>query len=1675
MRVLLWSWLICSCVLSATIETSSFPNSGTQKTLLHVDVLGRYRISAESVTGSSIELVDRLSGPVLKRGEAGRENGYLDLFLEVGTYQLICENTESGPGTVELKVLPFAHQPMPTPDYLEVVEADLGDMEERSFWVQHDGKSEFRFEAMGRCLKEVRVWYPGDWVDHHQPHIEVRDVRSGQPMTHIEVFANLSPGLYRVSMIGGEPLAWAQESNQHPLLVRIGVPKFDRNARMSFKLSPFGRDVFLAKSSADFLQIRTKEQVNCRLEQAPYHQDRSRFQNATRSRTMTNKSRTSLLTLSGRVPTDLQWVRIQGEPGLETELLFFEANTSEIPRDRQNYLVSSMSSFEADNAVDMSAVGIPISQESTAWEVFVPRLDPETGFTRRLNLLGTSELTLFVEKEGLYVVHEKGDAAGCEYQWTHLSRLNQFRQDDPVPFELADKPVPLSRGYYQLSIRPKQKGILQFSIVPESSQPVNEATAARTDFLRLSWKAPGKKPYYTLKLADRFGVSTGLFFQKLPVDLNQSISLPILPGEFLSFAVRVEPGHLLKVLGLNPNSGLEVYLQSSINGRVEKMKPDVKGIIKPLGSTMFYTAHVQNKASEIQWMTMYQVVAQEAEIDPAGLVDSVSGLPVLEDGQERFQDFTKRQRHAFLLEVTDPGLYTLATSGRLAMGIHVRTRLNTGLYSGSKNGTGRNALVNGYFDRGTYLVLVDALGNSVGRAGLKLVRQEQFDGGAMTPGSIEKEDLPAGTGLVHHVEIPTKGTFEIETLGLGKEFFVRLEDAQGWPVFKPGKMIRRQLELTAGAYAYRILPEAVASRMTSSIKELKEEKPLSGKGPHQLPWNREIAMTWKDGAPDRFQLDAPAEMKAYLKLSEGMFGELIAADGSTTAIQGGSRMEVVLERGGYLLHLKRSIQDDFFPYTLRLDTDQLAPGIEQVRSHFPVDLPMVIGTDELVDLSSFGSVDVSAVLIDEQGSILARLDDSADWNIEYSAQLKAGTYTLRAMNHGTNQGPVRFALQSRKPIELSSQPFPFQWSGDLRGAVLHLPFEMKRDGVISVVNSDPNIQLSVQKGDSVIAEGRGELWIPLKGDERYMLKAWVTGGQKGQASLSSSFLDVKRESLSRKLKLKPGQLYQVALEEPVSLDINPVDVQVEASGNWEEGSAKLDRMVHPQASTVWLRSKRAVTLQAAQLKPGERLSVPLNQGRAHLSAKSNEFKVLRILSPGLELLGSVGDPGSTTYWNRMWLQPGQTWLVGGSDESEMVLWNGNLEEGSHLVEVELLDINEGNMTLDGERGLPTQTIQPRQMVRIKTSGLTGMLRCRTEAGVMVVWGNEQGPLQLEMQRDSNLQSVVELGSGVEWIRIYNSRGSSAKFDLQLDPVTSIGSGHLLGSSRVTLQDQPIDLNMLDGQVKWLDVKSAHSIWAQHSAGESVHVRFFGAKGSYQKSWPLVPDVDGVVGAIRIEAPPGRVRVWSAPSAKKKWASLGEPMVVHESQAFGKAMQLSLSDQVESWPLSVETAIWAQLNLSDQADVVLLGAEGNDCTLHSGSAQASNVVFLSPGTHTIKGRARSGSIVRVSIHAIEMQTLTEEEPERFIGPGQWHAYQFDLAFDTTVGLGLQGADLVGLLFSSTGQLIDRSAFLVQSLPQGSYVYLVTTESEAQLYRPRVIGLTPNQEIPEDVIKTFMEGR
>ncbi len=253
----------------ARLSRAEVPATGRQEAIVSIAAFGRYSVRAASAQGTEVRVVDRMAGEIGAAGEAGSENGRLDLFLDRGDYKLVVESHEHGEGTAKLSVEPFAdRQGGAAPLALverKLLAASLEDLRQVSYWIPLAARREVRLEAAGRNLADLRLWRDGSWLEDVTPSCAPIQPVTGKPLLRCEIATVLPAGLYLVAAYGGAGQAWAEEGAEHPFYLRWGYPSLPDAGRRRYVVSPFGEDWFAVPANVNYARVELPQAQPMRL------------------------------------------------------------------------------------------------------------------------------------------------------------------------------------------------------------------------------------------------------------------------------------------------------------------------------------------------------------------------------------------------------------------------------------------------------------------------------------------------------------------------------------------------------------------------------------------------------------------------------------------------------------------------------------------------------------------------------------------------------------------------------------------------------------------------------------------------------------------------------------------------------------------------------------------------------------------------------------------------------------------------------------------------------------------------------------------------------------------------------------------------------------------------------------------------------------------------------------------------------------------------------------------------------------------------------------------------------------------------------------------------------------------------------------------------------------------
>ena len=538
----------------------------------------------------------------------------------------------------------------------------------------------------------------------------------------------------------------------------------------------------------------------------------------------------------------------------------------------------------------------------------------------------------------------------------------------PPPFKPSGSGWDLDPGYYVLTIQPVQKGVVSMAIYPARMLSVAQSKLAKPDELT---KAP-------LQAAARFGVvtfeqkrnywlyfnrqpevSTGLVLRKLPLDLTDALPLALEPGESAQVPfVAAEDG----ILGVETEDGSK--LEVSVD----------QGGSQPAASVAAgkHSATVRNAGSET---VIGSLVLEPRRLQadtplpplPETALESMPRFPVLtETGPQSF-DLAERGHATFVVRADQPALYALQTTGLLATDGNLRTRTVPSLFHETQNGVGRNFLIQQYLREGTYQVTVSAQEPMHGHLGLQLRRTELVDGGELTEGAPARIELPAGAAVAYRFTIAETRDYHLQSLGLGRTFRCRLEDDAGWPIAEPDAEADMTRTFEPGSYRLILLPGATASRRVTLLQRVPPALSFEGHGPHRLPLAQRVEHRWMEPAegaprtPDAWDIQMPAPANVTIELTGEMEARLVRGSPpvEVATLPAGKPWQGRLEAGSYEIQAVCARINNNVDYTVEVRLDELIAG-QTLDVRAPASVPVSVGRDGLIELSSFGSADVRA-------------------------------------------------------------------------------------------------------------------------------------------------------------------------------------------------------------------------------------------------------------------------------------------------------------------------------------------------------------------------------------------------------------------------------------------------------------------------------------------------------------------------------------------------------------------------------------------------------------------------------------------------------------------------------------------------------------------------------------------
>lgn len=990
------------------------PARGRQIATLRVAEFGRYSIVAESRVGVALQVVDRMAGAGEVAGEAGARDGRVDLFLDRGEVRLVVDGPALGRGEARLSARSFRELSAPEiPRLVEerLVSTELGDLEQRSWWLEIPARRRVVLEAAGRALADLRLWHNGAWLVDAEPWVDTIAPVEGQPLTRVRLTADLVAGLYRLTAYGGPGQSWARGGAEQPLHLRWGIPRRGIAAREAMTIGPFGVERFLVPARASYFRLELPEARPATLGLGAYDPENP-FADADAEWSITEQSVPPVAETSWDAGDRPVLVTIEGTPGQSCRLQHFDAAERVELAGKGRYWVGSVSSGAAADSIDATGVLFAWPKKSPervrVESAQAVELSSARSWARRFNLLDTATLFVKVSEPGTYQLAARGAALEARLEPLLLSPPAGYQ---PPPLAPAPAEWELDPGYYVLTLVPKEAGVVEAALRARGAALAG--AAAPSGAVRLGVVELRGDTSYVLLLNDQPGVVAGPIARQLPLDLEAALPLSLAPGETVeipararvaSFATaRAEDGTRLELAGPEGNWSEELEL--------------------PPGEQRI---RVRSTRGETVAVTVgFEPIARRASTPlppPPESLAALPDLPRLDEAGTRFFDLEKGQGSTFLVDAGAPALYLLETTGLLATEGSLRTRVRPRLAEAAENGSGRNAALRAYLREGDYQLTVRARGESAGHLGVRLRRAPVADGGTLADGETARATLPADGAVAYRFAVAERSRWRISALALGGGLALRVEDLDGWPVGPAVAAPDSTFELEPGDYRALVLPRGTPARAVTRLARVVEAERRAGHGPHPLALGVAAEHVWTEPAEggeraaDRWLFTLPAPAQVTARLSSEMAGEILRLGGAGERVGEATASRPFhgeLAAGDYALDVRCSRRNHLAAYSVAVDSEELLVGVERDVAS-PASLTLSVGAEEEVEISSFGDRDVRGRLFGGDGAQIDASDDRPDdWNFLIARRLAPGRYRLRVDPVGAGAAPTRIAVRRR--------------------------------------------------------------------------------------------------------------------------------------------------------------------------------------------------------------------------------------------------------------------------------------------------------------------------------------------------------------------------------------------------------------------------------------------------------------------------------------------------------------------------------------------------------------------------------------------------------------------------------------------------------------------------------------
>ena len=752
---------------------------------------------------------------------------------------------------------------------------------------------------------------------------------------------------------------------------------------------------------------------------------------------------------------------------------------------------------------------------------------------------------------------------------------------------------------------------------------------------------------------------------------------------------------------------------------------------------------------------------------------------------------------------------------------------------------------------------------------------------------------------------------------------------------------------------------------------------------------------------------------------------------------------------------------------------QLAHGLQQQIDQFPAMLDVSVGWDGLVDIGSSGSRAVKAMLLEERGEgdwqILAESDDSEnDRNFLFSKVLKKGLYRLRLEAVGQSQGNLIVWMSQREEEKLPTHIVPFRVAIELGSKAARIGFVTAQKGVVQFgVSGQGSYGISLQRGDSVMAEGQNRLFAALEKDREYALLFWSVDDSAGQAVLNAETVPARlleldigyggetkvnyRQPTAIRVRTPGAYSYTVSGQRTMFHCSRESDVQCLPIGRFplgfENGSGWI--VVEPGEST-----DNRIQIEPFELELNEEVSLTLDRnplsytfaheedGLALLSVASSGAEIGTVVREGVELPDGVD-------WHAMFRRPSVTvTAVLGRGDFTGRLWLADSDLKRAAVRLHLR-----SMQMDGDIGIAqTESLEeemaPATAKRFDLPNEKAELELILGTGMCAGYFKNGKTVRFLAAVNDNLSTSMVVEGGT--LIFANSGRNSAAFRLRKKKGRNMPQQEPISALNRLYENYFRKAGTLHLAVE--DIPEEESLFVD---GRGIVPRLLHGNGQITTGKRIDSADFSGPGILELEHPPGYVQVWLGEREDPDRGRLGENAVQNGAMVLAEGIG-ELDNAIELWEVVLERPALVVV-AADAVGITFLQKQDRILAAKAGNSEEERLLahYLPKGRYTIltrpiRGMPQQGTITIETIQPVDLSVSSGSQPKRFIQPNEYQAFAFVVAQDyADVEVGIEvdgnaesnGDTLEVKLYSEDFSFLGEGQPMFRRLPQGGYILTV----------------------------------